>query len=341
MPSATDEIPRPLISVFMSARNASAHLTLAVSSILKQSLADFEFLVIDDASDDNTWELLNSFNDPRLRLQRNETRQGQSANYNRLVQLAKGRYLAKMDADDISLSTRFHIQVDYMEEHPEIWACSGVFKLLIGKDLYENDRVFEPDELRASFLFRNNLAHPFMMLRGDIWRKYNILYDLKSPYAQDYELWLRLMMDHPEAAFANVSEIVGIYRHHAGSISVRKMEEQKICVTRAQMNVFKKLGLSPLDPDIKYHQHLYHLSPLDSAEELAGVFAWANTLRNANSARQLFDPALFDKYLKIYLFNLISSKPRHVNFYNTLKKAGLAALADWKTLPGHAQDAMP
>lgn len=326
MQSSPGTSPNPLISVFMSARNAGAYLALAVASILDQSLSDFEFLIIDDASTDNTWELLSSFGDPRLKVYRNDTQQGQSANYNRLIQQSGGRYLAKMDADDISLPERFRIQVDFLESHPEIWACSGTYKLLIGENLYDFSRICDPAELRVSMAFNNGLAHPFMMLRGDIWRQHDLLYDLKSRFSQDYEFWLRILMNYPEASFTNVPEIIGIYRQHEGSISIRHMAEQKKCAARAQMCVFKKLGFSPLDPDIKNHYILHSLSTLESQEELAGVVAWVNRLREANNVRQVFDPDLFNRYLQGYLLSLVSSEPKHIKYYNALKKAETAVV---------------
>src|SRR3989344_8977423 len=114
----------PPITVLLSVYNDSRFLKSAIESILNQTFSDFEFLVINDASTDNTAEIINSFSDPRLKTITNSHNLGLTKSLNIGLKEAQGKYIARLDADDISLPDRLKIQHDFMESHPDI-ALSG------------------------------------------------------------------------------------------------------------------------------------------------------------------------------------------------------------------------
>ena len=115
----------PYISVVMSVRNGMPFLPEAVHSILTQSREDFEFIIMDNASVDGSNEWVTAQQDKRIRLVRNEEDLGLSQSLNRGFKLAKGKYIARMDADDISMPERLAVQAAYMDEHPELVVCGG------------------------------------------------------------------------------------------------------------------------------------------------------------------------------------------------------------------------
>src|SRR5882672_11542755 len=116
----------PLVSVIMTVYNTEKYLTEAVNSILNQSLKDFEFIIIDDGSTDGSAQLLDSFLDPRIRIFKSSENLGLIVQSNKALGLARGKYIARMDSDDISLPTRLATQVAFLESHLEIGLC-GTF----------------------------------------------------------------------------------------------------------------------------------------------------------------------------------------------------------------------
>lgn len=115
--------PAPAISVVLPVRNGEAFLADALDSVFAQTFSDFELIVVDDCSTDRTAEMLASTNDSRLRVVRNEEQRGIAGSLNRGFELCGGRYIARMDADDISLPMRFARQVAFLEAHPEVGVC--------------------------------------------------------------------------------------------------------------------------------------------------------------------------------------------------------------------------
>ena len=108
------------ISVVMAVFNGGMYLRDSIQSILDQSLTNFEFIIIDDKSVDDSAKIITSFSDPRIRHIRNQTNLGLAASLNKGIKLAKGEYIARMDADDISLPNRLEIQANYLDFHPDI-----------------------------------------------------------------------------------------------------------------------------------------------------------------------------------------------------------------------------
>ena len=124
----------PLVTVLMSVYNGEKYLERAIKSILNQTFKDFEFLIINDGSTDNSVKIIQSFNDLRLRLIHNESNIGLIKTLNKGLKLSNGKYIARMDCDDISLPKRLSIQASFMEKYPEIGVCGSWVKIIgLGK----------------------------------------------------------------------------------------------------------------------------------------------------------------------------------------------------------------
>lgn len=141
---------KPLFSVLMPVYNGEKYLREAIDSILEQTLTDFEFLIIDDGSKDNSVQIINSYNDPRIRLVKNETNLGISKTLNRGIEMASAEFIARMDADDISYPARLQKQYDYLIKHPRVLTVldypslveSGLF-FARKFDIYEDESVLD------------------------------------------------------------------------------------------------------------------------------------------------------------------------------------------------------
>lgn len=179
----------------MSAHDARPYLAEAVASILRQSLADFEFLVIDDASTDGSGDDLAALTDPRVRLVRNAENLGLTRSLNDGLTLARGRYVARMDADDIAAPQRLERQVAFLEANPGV-GIVGSARTIIDEsgNFVAHAPAAETDlRIRWKCLLGNPFAHPAVMLRREVLGAHALRYDETFRTAQDYDLWSRLL----------------------------------------------------------------------------------------------------------------------------------------------------
>ena len=211
----------PLVSVIMPVFNAEQFVEQAIASILAQSYKKLEFLIIDDGSKDSTVEKIIQFKDSRIRLLTNEKNLGIAASLNKGIVESKGKYIARMDADDISLQDRIEKQCNFMEENPQIG--------ILGTGYYEIDKngerkqtyIYPEDdiEIKWKLLMGPIFPHPTVMLRKKVLVDHKIYYNVKYPATQDYELWSRLI-HYTDGT--NLPIPLLEYRHHYKSFSETK-----------------------------------------------------------------------------------------------------------------------
>jgi len=216
----------PRVTVLMSVYNGERYLNEAVDSILAQTFTDFEFLIIDDASTDCTPEILRGYDDPRIRIVTNEENLGLTKSLNRGLALAKGEYIARMDADDISVPERLEQQIYVLEKNSDIGVLGAAVQYIdeCGKPLQILKWPQKDTLIKWKLCFMNPIAHPSAIIR----RKLLIEsggYDEKITFAQDYDLWVRLS---PATHFANHRDVLLYLRKTRDSISFTKYHEQKM-----------------------------------------------------------------------------------------------------------------
>lgn len=207
VPSSNTALPR--ISVVMPTLNAARYLREAVDSILAQTFTDFEFLIVDDNSTDETLDILNSYNDSRIRLIQGPQK-GIAAAINCGIREARGTYIARMDADDISFPNRFLMQIEFMDSHPDIGIC-GSQSISFSND--GNKTVWSPVENPHIFdiLMDAAFCHPTVFFRKSCLEKYNLFYNENFSCAEDQELWFRAIKF---TKFYNIQEVLLMYRNH-------------------------------------------------------------------------------------------------------------------------------
>lgn len=224
-------INNPHVSVIMSVYNGGRYLKKAIESILRQSFQNFEFIIIDDGSTDETWSILSSVDDPRVIVKRNSMNMGLAATLNKAARMSRANYLARMDADDISLPHRLEKQMAFLEAHPEV--------VVVGSSFYkidENGKVLEivkvpcrSKEIYEVLWSRNCLAHGTVVMRKDVFFRYGG-YDESYSCAQDYELWLRLAQSEK---LANIEEPLYCWRSSPSCVSNLRATEQKMYARKA------------------------------------------------------------------------------------------------------------
>lgn len=209
----------PAVSVVMAVRNGERFLNEAVDSILAQTFDDFEFIVVDDASQDSTLRLLQEYPDVRLRIVRNEVHMGLSASLNRGIRMARGRYIARMDADDVSYPERFARQVQLLDARPDL-GLVGSWYSIIDQSGSETGRRWVPHDhhgIAWMLQFCSAFAHSAVMIRRRVLDSVG-LYDETLTYAMDYELWRRVA---EKSRTANVMEFLLKWRISPESMTSR------------------------------------------------------------------------------------------------------------------------
>lgn len=214
---------QPTVSVVMTAYNAEFTIARAVLSILRQSLSDLELLIVDDGSDDTTVARIRAVADERVQVLTNERNLGISRSANRGVAAARGRYIARMDADDVALPRRLERQVRFLDHHPKVLALGTAMRRM---DRYGTlGRVIvvpqHDAELRLLTLWGAPILNPTAMLRREVFHELGLEYHTGCDGAEDYELWARLLA-HGEVA--NLPSVECLYRTWDESISNRKAE---------------------------------------------------------------------------------------------------------------------
>jgi len=203
----------PQISVIMAVKNGERWLKPAVQSILKQTVTNFEFLVIDDGSSDNTKNILNNFakNDERILVYTNISSQGLPACLNSLIKLSRGTYIARMDADDVAHPNRLKVQMSYMEKHKSIEVCFSRVNIILDSNEILCTK-WSPRSVRTAILllpYINYFVHPTVFARRKVYLE-DGFYNENFKKAQDWELWQRLRVRR--VRFEILSEVLLDYR---------------------------------------------------------------------------------------------------------------------------------
>jgi len=214
----------PAVTVLMAVRDGERHLRPALESILRQTFDDFEFLIVDDASADATREVIASYGDPRVRLVANSEHLGLTESLNRGIALARGRYLARMDADDLSDPERLERQVAFLDAHPECALVATWARKIdaSGAQVGVAHTPLTSDAIRRLLRRGNCITHGTVMIRNQAIRSVGG-YDPSMERAQDYDLWLRLS---EQFDLGTLPEYLYSWREHAASISGRHLAEQ-------------------------------------------------------------------------------------------------------------------
>lgn len=200
------------VSVVMPVYNGEDYLNEAIESILTQTYENFEFIIINDGSTDSSEEIIQSYNDSRIIYLCNEKNYGICYTLNRGLKEAKGKYIVRMDCDDISLPNRIIEQVLFMEQHPDI-GVAGSNLITFEKGKPDNLFIFPHtvEECKAGMLFNTPLAHPATIIRNSILQKYALHYEEEYKGLEDFKLWWEISKF---TKITNINKTLIKYRIH-------------------------------------------------------------------------------------------------------------------------------
>ena len=285
------------VTVLMPVYNGGKYLNEAIESILGQIYTDFEFLIIDDGSTDNSSQIIKSYSDPRIRILDNEKNLGLAHTLNRGIASARGKYIARMDCDDIALPSRLGKQVSYMDAHPGVGVCGSWIRVI---NTLQN-RVWAPpvdsESIKCKLLFGSPFAHSSVMIRRDAFLNLGLKYDPLYPHAEDYQLWVNAAVC---LSLANIPEILLFYRNHRNQVGRVHQQEQLSSAQKIRINQLHRLGLNPKPEDIGLHDAISERNFIQEKEFVAKTEFWLKTLRDANNTRKVYHKATFDDFIAHY-----------------------------------------
>jgi len=227
----------PKISVVMSVYNGEKYIEEAIQSILRQTYQDFEFIIVNDCSTDKTVEIINSFNDSRIRIINNLENIGLTKSLNKGIKYTKGEYIARMDADDISLPHRFETQIGFLEKNKDYALIGSSFYQVNeeGKTVFWTRVLTEDSEIRRGLKNQNWFGHGSVLIRKSAFiecKGYNEEFEC----AQDYDLWLRIS---EKFKIANTEEPLYCWRFAVDNITITKKKKQiyykELAITMAEI----------------------------------------------------------------------------------------------------------
>lgn len=293
----------PKISVIMPVYNGEKYLREAIDSILAQTYTDFEFIIIDDGSADTSQQIVRSYTDPRIRFYQNEHNMGVAATLNRGLDLAAGEYIARMDADDISLPTRFEFQVDFLDKHLHT-AVVGCEVYFFDENGFIRNGGYSSNfrQMKVDLFFFCGLAHPSVMMRKSMVRRVGG-YDLSFNGLEDYELWSRISDSYEITA---IPHVLFKYRIHGSQVTknpspdyLRRMH----CLKERQLI---RIGIDPkCDAARAYYDYCLG-EPVDTFPKVELLSEFAELAIFENNKHYYYSAELLKNDLKSILVRNIS-----------------------------------
>lgn len=308
---------QPLISVILPVYNAENTVLDSVNSILKQSVADFELIIINDGSTDKSLDIIHSIVDSRIKIV-NQENKGLIYSLNHGIKIAKGKYLARMDADDISVSSRFENQINFLNTNEDYVLCSSSRYIFIEKigDSNRIEKVPQTDSLIRIFsIFNSPFTHPAAMFRRDVVVENNIKFDENYKYAEDYKFWIDLLQHGKGYNFAEPLIYYKININGQTSIGNNNKIDRKIKILAIQEYALQSLNISisTLNRDILYDFSLTdNLKNIDiSKVQLDKYVSFLNYIYIELSKSKLKNDSrviLGRMYMKLVVYNLTKVK---------------------------------
>ncbi len=287
------------ISVVMSVYNGELYLAEAMNSILNQTFTDFEFIIIDDGSTDSSREIIESYKDPRIKLLTNDYNQGLAQSLNKGISIARGKYIARMDADDISLPERLEKQVAFMEENTGIGVCGTWVKIIGVNPEWVRELETDPETMRSNFIFGHQIVHPSVIMSKDLLLKHQLFYNPVYKKAQDYELWCRCSR---YSSVSNIPEVLLLYRQRNDKQKTTHLLEQQYYASLIQVEELERLGMKPTTEEIELHKAIC-LWMIPAKESFAVASRrWFDKLLEANIRTHYYpEPAFTENIEKRWL----------------------------------------
>ena len=315
----------PLVSIILPIYNDEKFLKSTIDALLKQDYNNFEIIAVDDNSCDNSFNILNSFTDKRIKIFKNEKNMGIALTTNKAFSLASGKYIMQQDHDDISLQNRISLSVSFLESNPDIAGVSGAEKsidekvlstnyidnrnILIDKDAYTVD---------CEQFFTGAFRNPTCMFRKEILDKLDVWYDENVRISADMDFFERI--NAAGFKWVTLKNIVLLYRKHSSNATKTSKNIAKAEFENIVIKAIKRIMPEITDEQLNLHLKNAFRKGLFTKEEWNKILEWYKYLIEYNYKKNIFDKNTWYKVLsKHYLSAVVHSFLRHpFNGYKAL-----------------------
>ena len=285
---------KPDVSVIMSVYNGETYLREAIESVINQTFQSWELVIINDCSTDSTGEILAEFasKDERVKVYPNEVNLKLPTSLNKAISLCSGKYIARMDADDICLPDRFEKQYKFMEENSDV-ALSSCRFMTVKNGVYASGGAggrCDFEALRAMLLVTNPILHPGVIAKAEVMKKFN--YDTTLTCTEDLELWTRMVTENQKIQI--LPECLLIYRLHDKQITSTTLERQHTEVLKIEQKYYSAL-LQEMDEEMQkfYISGIYFKENAD-VHKFIEYAKWLKHMAHKNFDKNTIEYALLE-----------------------------------------------
>lgn len=284
----------PHISVLMPVYNCELYVEVAIQSILNQTFKNFELIIIDDASKDKTAAIVRSFVDPRIVFIDKSVNTGYTASLNCGLEKAKGKYIARMDGDDISVPERLERQFQFLEANPDFVLCGTWVQIISTKQIIKHPS--EHEDIKSALLTYCPIAHPSVLFRTSFFRNHKLKYDLDMEPAEDYDLWTKLVM---MGKMANIPSVLLYYRIHNSQVSNVEMIKQNKNAELCRIRMLDYLISKNTAEDELLKKMLCGLTNIETFVDLEKVLLYLDELNICNDTKKVYKQDTFEFYIDV------------------------------------------
>ena len=267
-------------------------LTEAVESVLNQTFRDFEFIIVDDGASEECRNYLESLTDERVRIIRNSENLGATKSLNIGFRAAQGKYIARMDADDVCKPERFQRQFDFMELHPNAIVCGTLVEFIGDFQGIGGELIPDMETYRIQTVFRNpGPFHPTAFFNRELLLRYNLTYDESLVFSQDYALYAKI---------ARLGDVFVLpepslyYRVHSAQTTRTRRDEQIRCDQATQKKLLCELLGDVSDEELELH-YRYSTKYYRDVKINEDVVKWCRRLIEANNRARIYDRRKFER----------------------------------------------
>jgi glycosyltransferase involved in cell wall biosynthesis len=292
------------VTILLPAYNAEKYIKTAIKSILNQTFTEFELLIINDGSTDKSVNIIETFKDKRIQLIHNPANLGLIKTLNKGIDLTKGKYIARMDADDIAMPERLEKQLLFLEKNPEYALVGTQANFIFGDKLSNTLFSMETNSeiLPVLSLFSCPFIHPSVMIKTNILKEF--YYNEGFTTAEDYELWTRILKKYP---CANLPESLLQYRIHDNNISTTQNDKQIDSVRRIYEANLEHIQMPYTEADLDIYLKIsgsYHKEI--TLSDLKNIKSWLNKMQSFLLKKGKYKERIIREVIKIVWFQVCS-----------------------------------
>lgn len=308
----------------MPVYNGQTYLREAIDSILNQSFTDFEFIIINDGSKDETATILKTYSDSRIVIVHNEQNLGLIASLNKGITLAKSELIARMDADDIALPERLENQYNYFKKHSDCNIVGGNHNNLHEGKITKITNTYSSGQLKSILLFATCFIHPCVMFKKSEFTYYNHDY----LHVEDYELWTRLAL---QSELGHCEYPLIIYRSHANQISQLHKSVQLASSASIRETYLKALGFQFTEKELQTHNLIGNNTFVTNESDLNDMECWLKSLVEQNEKIKAIPISDFNSIIHKFWLDSCGNTALGMKAYNHFVKSSLSSLKSINT----------